>query len=128
MSAPPDAPRPVRSRPKRRRRPAHEVQDQRRRWVNYALIAGSFVVLVNALVGEKGYLANLRARHQHQELSDAVRRVEDENARYAEEIRALQQDPQALEDAARRVLGFVRPGETLAIIHDDRSTPPPAAR
>jgi cell division protein FtsB len=115
--ADPAAPKRPRSRP-RRHRPAHEIKQRRRRIVSYALIAGAFVLMVNALVGENGYLANLRARQEHQELEAELSRLRRENQQYLEQVHQLKSDPGALEEAARRVLGFVRPGETLVIIRD----------
>ena len=51
----------------------------------------------------------------------------EENQRHLNEIRDIKNDPDALEDAARRELGLVKPGETIIIIHDARpaSTPAP---
>ena len=43
------------------------------------------------------------------------------NRRLADEIRGLRQDPRYLEEAARRQLGLIKPGETLVIIHDTRA-------
>ena len=81
--------------------------------------------MVNALVGENGYLANLRARREHQELEDTLNRLRRENQQYLEQVQQLKGDPGTLEETARRVLGFVRPGETMVIIRDARQAPVP---
>jgi len=117
---------PARPRPRQRRiRTAHELKQRRRRIVSYLLLAGSFVLMVNALVGENGYLANLRARQEHQELEGKLNRLRRENQQYLEQVKQLKGDPATLEETARRVLGFVKPGETLVIIRDARQAPAP---
>ena len=115
---------PIRSRSRRRFRTAHDNTKRRRRILTYVLLAGSFVLMVNALVGENGFLAALRARRQYAIVSESVSRLQRENQQYLEQVRQLKSDPNALEDAARRVLGFIRPGETLVIITDVGPTPP----
>jgi hypothetical protein len=51
----------------------------------YAVIAISFVLVINALVGENGYLDTLRANREYAELSDSLRRVRAENDQLREE-------------------------------------------
>jgi len=116
---------PVRPRSRRRLRTAHDLKQRRRRILTYVLLIGSFVLMVNALVGENGYLANLRAQREHDVLEDSLNRMRYENQQYLDQVRQLKSDPGALEEAARRVLGFIRPGETLVIIRDARPAPAP---
>jgi cell division protein FtsB len=122
--APERTSRRARSRP----RSTHETRIRRRRLVTYALALGAFVLMVNALVGERGYLATLRAKAEYEKLSASVTALKQENRRYMEQIRGLQGDPAALEDVARRELGLVRPGETLVIIRDAPATPATAPK
>ena len=88
------------------------------RVVRLALIVIAAVVLVDALVGEKGLLATIRARHEYTELATQISRTRAENARLREVARGLREDPNAIEELARRELGLIRPGETLFIIKD----------
>lgn len=74
--------------------------------------------MVNALVGEKGYLATIQARQSQQRLEESLRALEAENARLKEQAERLKSDPRALEEAARENLGLVRPGETLVTVRD----------
>ena len=53
---------------------------------------------------------------QRDNLQDRVRALEEQNARLAEEIRLLSDDPQTLEAIARIELGLVKPGETVFIL------------
>jgi len=122
----PTAATPARS--QRRLRPAYEVRDRRRRLVTWLLVLGSFVLIVNALFGENGYLAAVRMRQEYRTLSDSLAQLKAENARTLQLNNGLKSDPAMLEEAARRQLGLIRPGETLVIIRNARpaSAPPPS--
>jgi cell division protein FtsB len=76
------------------------------------------VVIVDALVGDRGLLAMLRARHQYDQLASTIARQRAENARLREEARRLREDPGAIEEIARRDLGLIRPGEKVFIVKD----------
>ena len=76
------------------------------------------VVIVDALVGDRGLLAMLRARHQYDQLAGTIARQRAENARLREEVRRLREDPGAIEEIARRDLGLIRPGEKVFIVKD----------
>lgn len=83
------------------------------------------VVIVDALVGERGLLAMLRARHQYDQLAASIARQRAENARLREEVRRLREDPSAIEEIARRDLGLIRKGEKVFIVKDLPSPPTP---
>lgn len=89
----------------------------RRAVQSIVLIAGGLLI-VNALVGDRGLLAMLKARQQYRSLEGALNRVTADNARLREEARRLREDPSAIEDIARRELGLIRPGEKLFILKD----------
>ena len=111
----------------RRRLSAQEVRDRRRRVVTWALSILLGVLLVNAFVGESGYLANLQAAREQAALEGEVARLRLWNQALQEQGRRLQTDPAAIEDAARRELGMIRPGETLIILRDTPGTGPAPA-
>ncbi|MDA1186075.1 MAG: septum formation initiator family protein [Acidobacteria bacterium] len=89
-----------------------------RRTLHYVLLLIGTVLIVDALVGEKGLLAMLQARAQHAALEQSLADVRDDNARLREEARRLREDPDAIEDLARSQLGLIRPGEKLFIVKD----------
>jgi cell division protein FtsB len=89
-----------------------------RRTVRYLLIFLGCVVVADALIGEKGLFAMIRARQQYRELELSLAAARIENARLVEEARRLREDPATIEDVARRDLGLIRPGEKLFIIRD----------
>jgi cell division protein FtsB len=102
----------------RRRRVLHsgDRRLRRRRLIAYVVFASSLALMTHALVGENGYFATLRAEREHAELQAALTRIRIENQRLREEARRLREDPAALEEAARRDLGLLRPGETLVVV------------
>ncbi len=112
---------PLLNRPPRVRRRPHvgaEAREQRRRVVGYVLLAGAAVLMVNALVGENGYLAGLRAQRDYNAVMSDLIRIRVENQQLREHARRLKDDPSAIENSARRELGLIRPGETLVILRD----------
>ncbi len=111
----------------RRSRSSQDVRSRRRQLLTYGLWFGAFVLFVNALVGDLGYLSTMRAGHQYAATVDAVDKLKEENARIEEQIRLLREDPAALEEKARRDLNLIRPGEILIIIKDAKPAPVPPA-
>jgi cell division protein FtsB len=103
---------------RKRRRLGPEGRQHRRRVVTYALLCVAIVLMVHALVGENGYLAGLRAQREYSRVLADRDRLRVENERLVEQARRLREDPVAIEEAARRNLGLIRPGETLVIVKD----------
>ena len=86
--------------------------------VRYLIVAVGCVLIIDALVGDRGLLAMVKARQQYRSLETSLVRSREENAQLREQARQLREDPQAIEDIARRELGLIRPGEKLFIIKD----------
>jgi cell division protein FtsB len=95
-----------------------------RRALQYVLIFVSCVLVVDAIVGEKGLIAMIKAREQYAVLEQSLARARSENAQLREEARRLREDPDAIEEIARRELGLIKPGERLFIIKDLRPDSP----
>jgi cell division protein FtsB len=89
-----------------------------RRIVHWLLLFVASLIVVDGLVGERGLLAMLRARHEYDDLSATMARQRADNARLREEARRLKEDPAAIEEIARRELGLIRPGEKVFIVRD----------
>lgn len=89
-----------------------------RRVLRIALAIVTAVLLVDALVGEKGLMALVEARREHADVERSLLRARAENARLREEARRLREDPAAIEELARRELGMIKPGEKLFILRD----------
>jgi cell division protein FtsB len=109
--------------PLRRRKPvAAGPSPWRTRVLNYVLAFVTVILVVDALVGDKGLLDTLRARRQHGALAAALAQKRQENVRLRDNIRRLKEDPGAIESLAREQLGLMREGEVLFIVRDTPST------
>lgn len=79
---------------------------------------------MDAVVGDRGLLAMLRAREQFDGAAAALSQQRAENELLREQIDRLTNDPAAIEELARGELGLMRPGEKLFLVKDLK---PPAA-
>ena len=102
----------------RRRRIALKPATRNRRIVQLLVLFVAVVIIVDGLVGERGLLAMLRARHEYDELAASISRQRSENGRLREQARRLREDPSAIEEIARRELGLIKPGERVFIVKD----------
>jgi cell division protein FtsB len=89
-----------------------------RRLARYALGFITVVLVIDAIVGEKGLLALLKARRDYSAVEQALDRARQDNVDLREQARRLREDPDAIEEVARRELGLIKPGEKLFIIKD----------
>jgi cell division protein FtsB len=107
--------------PLRRRNAAPPVSTAspwRTRLLNYALVFVTVVLVVDALVGDKGLMDTIRARRQYAELAASLAQKRQQNAQLRDEIRRLREDPATIETLARGELGLMRDGEVLFILKD----------
>ena len=86
--------------------------------VQYGLLFLGCLLFLDALVGEKGLVENLKARQQFQALERSLGRLKGENEKLRKDVDLLRKDPSTIEDVARRELGMMKPGEKLFIIRD----------
>lgn len=89
-----------------------------RRLLRHGLVFLTFVIVVDAVAGEKGLLSLLQARREYAALERSLERARTENADLREQARRLREDPSAIEDQARRQLGLIKPGEMVFFIKD----------
>ena len=107
--------------PLRRKRVQPEpivVSPRGRRILNVLLGFATVVMMVDALVGEKGLVARMRAREEYQRQVASVEKLKLENAKLRETATRLRDDPSAVEAIAREELGLIRDGELLFIVRD----------
>ena len=115
----PDALRPLVTEPLKRQR----VQPGRfpelwRRGIHVLLVFATFVLVVDALVGEKGLIDTMQARRQYREVAGSLEALRRDNSRLRENVRLLKEDPATIEALARKELGLIRPGEMVFIIKE----------
>jgi cell division protein FtsB len=91
------------------------------------------VLLLNVLAGSRGLPAVLQARREFDREAQLLDRVRADNEAKRRDIERLRTDPAAVEEVARRELGYKAPGEKVFIIHDvappdaPQGAPPQAA-
>jgi cell division protein FtsB len=107
-----DDPRPAAAPPKA------TLASRGRRLLRHALVFITFVIIVDAIAGEKGLLALLEARRDYAALERSLERAREQNAALRDLARRLREDPAAIEEQARRQLGLIKPGEVLFIVKD----------
>ncbi|MBS1818385.1 MAG: septum formation initiator family protein [Acidobacteria bacterium] len=107
------------------RRPPARRSSRGKRIARWAVVFFAGATIVDAVVGERGLLAMLRARDEFEAATAALAQQKATNARLREEIDRLTNDPAAIEELGRGELGLMRPGEKVFIIKDIR---PPAAQ
>jgi len=105
--------------------PLNTLQHTRR--LKALALAGLVVcgIVYGALRDEEGVMHVFRERSRLQDLSHSVNGLRDENHRLRAEIKALREDPRAVERLAREDLGLSREGEIVFILE---SEPPEIAR
>jgi cell division protein FtsB len=91
--------------------------------MQYALLFSTAALIVNALIGDRGWTALVKARREYAQLGRALGELRRENARLQDEVGRLRTDSRTIEEAARRDLGFARKDEYLFIVRDARPKP-----
>ena len=79
------------------------------------------ILIVTAFFGKKGVLELRQSRRTLAARADQIRELEAERDRLQAEIRRLENDPRAVEKAAREKLGLIAPGEKVVV---DPGPPP----
>ena len=102
----------------RRRTSILKRPTRNRRIVQWLVVFVAAVIIVDGLIGDRGLLAMLRARHEYDDLAASISRQKAENARLRDTARRLREDPTAIEEIARRELGLIKPGERVFIVKD----------
>jgi cell division protein FtsB len=90
----------------------------RGRALQYLLVFVGCVLIVDAVVGDKGVMQMLKQRQNAERLRQELAATRQHNAQLLDQINRINTDPAALEELARRNLGLIKPGEKLFIIRD----------
>ena len=91
-----------------------------RAWFRRALIFATLCVLADALFGDSGLAAKMRAQRNYVAAEVRLRSLRNENAGLRAQVRRLEGDAEAIEEVARNELGLIRPGEMLFVVKDVR--------
>ena len=87
------------------------------------LLLVTILLVTNAVIGERGLVALLRANQAHAPLQQVIDALRIDNRQMHRYVEALRDEPRYIADLARRELGMIRPGEQLFIV---RTTTAPA--
>ena len=87
-----------------------------RRTGRLVLLLITMLLVANAVVGERGLMALLRANTAHASLQLIIDTLRADNSRLHRYAEALTDEPRFIEDLARRELGMISPGEQLVIV------------
>jgi len=92
------------------------------------LLLATFILIVDALVGDKGLLERIRENQRSRQVAESLEKMRHENALLREQANRLrEEEPNAIESAARKQLGMIKPGEMLFIVKDtDQPQPAPS--
>lgn len=84
---------------------------------NRVLLAfAAAILLADALAGDRGLTATVRARHDRRALSAAIASLRAENAMLRARAQALKNDPATIEAVARQELGLLRRDEKVVLL------------
>ena len=104
--------------------------EKRRRAKRYLWIAGCSLALlsfaVHEIAGENGYLVRRQRRLQMQALDEDVQRLQEDNRRLTQKIKALRSDPQTIEEFAREQLRMARPGDVVVTLPPEEQPEAPS--
>lgn len=90
-----------------------------RRWAIYGTVVALLAIL--SAVDPRGLRRCLALSREVERMKAENARLAEEDARLAAEIHALHSRPEALERAVRENLGYVRDGERVYVLRDERA-------
>ena len=82
----------------------------------FLVVLVTVILLGNAVVGERGLIALIRANHELTAVFQLIDSLRAENESLREEVRALREEPRKIEELARREFGLIEPGEKVFIL------------
>lgn len=95
-----------------------------RRLVTILAVVSIGGVVLHAMLGANGIVAYRQKRAEMQALQSEVDHLQKENAQFAERIKQLKSDPNAIEKEAREQLHYTRKGEVVFVAPAPAQKPP----
>jgi cell division protein FtsB len=77
------------------------------------LIVGFALLLLQDVFGTHGVLAMRQSQKEAEEIRKDIKRLDDENKRMQDRVKALKSDPATIEKIAREEMKLSRPGEMI---------------
>lgn len=109
------------------RRPPFSAQFREfvRRNLNWFLVAGLTLLLLQDIFGTHGVLAMRRSQQQAVEMQKQIDELNEENKKLEDGVKSLKSDPTAIERIARQDMGLSRPGEFIFRTQPDADSKQP---
>ena len=96
-----------------------------RRWLASAALASvAACIFAHAMMGNNGWLSYREKKAEYIRLQQEIQTLDQDNQRLDGEIKALKSDPKAIEKEAREQLRYVRPGEVVVLLPDQKPSQP----
>lgn len=99
-------------------RPTAPPRNTRRRLIEAVVVFVGCVLLLDALVGERGLIVMMRAAQDNRGLEQQLETLKTDNSRMRLQIELLKKDRETIEDLARQKLGLMKRGEKVFSIRD----------
>jgi cell division protein FtsB len=87
----------------------------RRRLATAGVLLLTLWLFLHVMFGANGMVVYRSKRAEYQRLQSEIDRLQRENDLYTQQIKALQNDPKAIEKEAREQLHYTRPGEVVYV-------------
>jgi cell division protein FtsB len=84
-----------------------------RRHARELVILGFLLLILHDIFGPHGVLAMRRSIKEAEHMRQDLERLNEENRRLQDHVKALKTDPQTIEGIARDEMGLARPGEYI---------------
>jgi cell division protein FtsB len=84
-----------------------------RRHMRELLILGFLLLILHDIFGPHGVLAMRRSLKEAEQAHQDLQRLNEENRKLENHVKALKTDPQTIEGIARDEMGLARPGEYI---------------
>lgn len=91
------------------------VYRARRRLATGGIIILTLWLFLHVMFGANGMVVYRSKRSEYRNLQEDIDRLQQENDQYTRQIKALQNDPEAIEKEAREQLHYTRPGEYVYV-------------
>ncbi len=102
-----------------------QLRDFLRRNLNWLLIGGFTLLLVQDVFGTHGVLAMRRSLREAAQAQKEINQLSEENRQLEDRVQRLKTDPAAIERIAREDMGLARPGEYIFKIPPKAEGPTP---
>lgn len=89
------------------------VYGSRRKLATAGMVALLCLIGYHVVFGANGFLVFHQKHVESQKLDQEIRKLQDDNGRRDQEIKALKSDPEAIVKEARERLHYAREGETI---------------